>query len=117
LIADDEQILEAASDEQRDVSAFFLEQRVGAACGGQVHEHRRERLVGGSAGDDSGRENRGLDVKCDLDRLAKRRAAGQRLGQAELARRVVTGDFYRLSGLAKEPEMLAKRESGDERLG
>ena len=117
LIANDEQILEAARDEQRDLSAFFLEQCVGAAGGGQVHDHRRERLAGGSAGGDSGRENRGLNVKGDLDRLIKRGAAGQRFGQAELARRVVTGDFYRLPGLAKEPELLAKREAGDERLG
>ena len=117
LVADDEQILEPARDEQRDISAFFLEQRVGTASGGQVHDHRWERLASGSAGGDSGRENRGLDVEGDLDRLAMRRAAGQRLGQAELAWRVVTDDFDRLAGLAKEPELLAKREAGDERLG
>ena len=117
LVADDEQILEAARDEQRDVSAFFLEQRVRGASGGQVHDHRWERLASRSTGGDSGRENRGLDVEGDLDRLAMRRAAGQRLGQAELAWRVVTDDFDRLAGLAKEPELLTKREAGDERLG
>ena len=117
LIADDEQILEAARDEQRYLSAFFLKQCVGAAGGGQVHDHRWERLAGGSAGGDSGRENWGLNVKDDFDRLIKRGASGQRFGQAELVRRVVTGDFYRLPGLAKEPELLSKREAGDERLG
>ena len=117
LVADDEQILEAARDEQRDLSAFFLKQCVGAAGGGQVHDHRWERLAGGSAGGDSGPENRGLNVKGDFDRLIKRDASGQRFGQAELVRRVVTGDFYRLPGLAKEAELLAKREAGDERLG
>ena len=84
LIADDEQILKAARDEQRDLSAFFLEQCVGAAGGGQVHDHRRERLGGGSASGDSGCENRGLDVKGDLDRLTNRGSFGQRFGQAEL---------------------------------
>ena len=86
LIADDEQILEAARDEQRYFSAFFLEQCVGAAGGGQVHDHRRERLGGGSAGSDSGCENRGLYVKGNLDRLTKRGAFGQRFGQAEFPR-------------------------------
>ena len=107
MVTDDEQILEPARDEQRDISAFFLKQRVGAASGSQVHDHRWERLASGSAGGDSGRKNRGLDVEGDFDRLAKRRVAGQRLAQAKLARRVVSGDFNRLVGLAKEAELLA----------
>ena len=82
LISDQKQIFETCRDQQGDFGPFFLEQRICATGGGQMHGERRQWFGCNRAGGQSRRENRGLHVKHDLDRLVKRCLIRKRLGQA-----------------------------------